>query len=344
MGEATPDPESGRRRPATIYEVAQRAGVSHQTVARYVRDNGGVRPRTKESIDEAIAALNYTPNLAARSMRTRRPNRIVLLLPDNAQLVQGHVLNGTAEVLHEAGYVFDLIGVAGDALLRTERVVTLLQDHQVAGVLSMAPLADIEARLAVLPGHAPVLVVEEFDDQMHQKGTLADGSAAGRIVEYLAGLGHRRLFHLAGPTDWPAARNRRAAYAEAIERLGLESAGVAVGDWLIESGYDLADEIVDAGVTAVVAANDWMALGAIRRLYEHGLRVPNDMSVFGWDDTPAGRFSVPSLSTVRIQQKQQGRDAATDLLALVRGDPTRRRRRQTMMDLVIRESTGPAPR
>jgi DNA-binding LacI/PurR family transcriptional regulator len=276
-------------------------------------------------------------------MRTSRPNRIVLLLPDSAQLVQGHVLNGTAQTFREAGYAFDLVGAEGDPLLREERVVTLLADRQVAGILSMAPLPGIQKRLSELPGHAPVLVVEEFDDQMHQKGTLADGSAAGKIVEYLAGLGHRRMFHLAGPATWPAARNRQAAYEEAIKRHGVQSAGVAAGDWLRQSGYDLADEIVETGATAVFAANDRMALGAIRRLHECGLRVPDDISVFGWDDTPAGRFSIPSLSTVRAHREQQGRDAATDLLTLLRGEQIRRRR-QTMLDLVIRESTGPAPR
>lgn len=341
MGDGGSGSTPERRRPATIFEVARRAGVSHQTVSRYLRDNGGVRPKTRENIDEAIAALNYTPNLAARSMRTRKSNRIILLLPDTTQFVPSDMVHGAAEAAHGAGYVLDVVSVEGGSDQRAEQAVALLKDQHLAGILSLAPLADLESRSDGVTEHAPVLVMGEYDDQMRSQGTLADGTAAGTIVDYLADLGHRRFFHLAGPTPWPAARNRYAAYEEAIARRGLESAGFAIGDWSSQSGYDLAGGLADQGVTAVVAANDRMALGVMRRLYEGGVRVPADVSVFGWDDIEESRFVIPALSTVRMNRREQGRDAASDLIAMIRGEVVLRRSRQTTMELILRESTGP---
>ncbi|WP_344982412.1 substrate-binding domain-containing protein, partial [Streptosporangium fragile] len=193
------------------------------------------------------------------------------------------------------------------------------------GILSFTPLGRLVRDRAGTAPRQPVVVVGEYDDDMHAIGALADGRGAGEIVGYLADLGHRRFLHVAGPPDWASARNRRDAYLDAIARRGLESADVIHGDWTMRSGYEAAARLrEEPGVTAVFAANDYMAMGVIRGLQDRGVRVPEDVSVFGWDDEQFAEFLSPSMSTVRVDREAQGRQAMLSLLALVRGEPAPR--------------------
>ncbi|WP_344981943.1 LacI family DNA-binding transcriptional regulator, partial [Streptosporangium fragile] len=138
-----PDDATGAARPkkrATIQEVAKLAGVSHQTVSRYFRRSGGLRPRTVASIERAVAELDYRPNLAARSMRTRKSNRIVVVLPDLTNFIPAPILRGASAAAHEADYLLDVIGLEGGQESRAERVLSLLDSAQADGILSFTPL------------------------------------------------------------------------------------------------------------------------------------------------------------------------------------------------------------
>ncbi|MEV7134066.1 LacI family DNA-binding transcriptional regulator [Arthrobacter sp. NPDC093128] len=339
----------GPVKPATIYEVARLAGVSHQTVSRHLRGNGGLKAATVAKVQRAIEELNYSPNMAARSLRTRRVYRIVIIVPEATQYVPVRMLNGAAAAAHEAGFLVDVIALEGSAATRSNRLLSLLGSEQLAGVLSFVPLGSMQKHLDAAHSGLPVVVAGEYDDRMRARGTLADGAAAARIVEHLAALGHRKFFHVAGPEQWPSARNRRAAYLEAVEQLGLTSAGEYQGDWSAESGHDAGLNLpVESGVTAVFTGNDQMAIGLMRALHERGFRVPEDISVFGWDDLPESRFLVPSLSTVSMDLEALGRLAMTELVTVVQGKESPKGSAEDeklpLMDLVIRESTGPARR
>jgi DNA-binding LacI/PurR family transcriptional regulator len=327
------------RRP-TIMEVAALAGVSHQTVSRYLRHNGGLKPATVERVDAAIRALDYRPNLVARSMRTKHPNRLAVVLPTLPGFVPVRLLAGASAVAHEAGYQLEIVSLDGSSEVRAERTRDLVESGFVAGVLSLAPLPgfDPEARP---PGSAAVVVTPEYDHNLHGAGALADGSMEGEIVAYLASLGHRRFVHLAGPDTFPSARNRKAAYLEAIDRLGLESYAVVDGDWTARAGYEAVRGLAaDAGFTAVVAANDVMAVGAIRGALDRGWRVPENLSVVGWDDEEIARYGSPSLTTVAVDRERQGREAMQRLIAEVRGEPAPPPSPENINTLLVRESTS----
>lgn len=339
-------------KPATIYEVARLAGVSHQTVSRHLRGSGGLKPATVSKVQQAILELNYSPNMAARSLRTRLVYRIVIIVPEATQFVPVRMLNGAAAAAHEAGYLVDVIALEGMADTRSSRLLGLLGSEQLAGVLSFVPLGGMQQHLDAAHSGLPVVVAGEYDDKMRARGTLADGAAAAQIVEHLASLGHRRFFHVAGPAQWPSARNRRAVYLEAIARLGLTAVGEAQGDWSAASGYKAGLELpLDTGATAVFAANDQMATGLMRALHERGLRVPEDVSVCGWDDLPESRYLVPSLTTVSMDLEAQGRQAMSELVEAVQGNtaghppvpPSPDDTIPALIELVIRESTA-APR
>ncbi len=327
-------------RRATIHEVARLAGVSHQTVSRYFRHNGGLKQATREKIDAAVKALDYHPNLLARSMRTRRTNRLAVVLP-SASYFPLRLLDGAALTVHEMGYQLELVGVEGGIETRSERVREIADSGQVEGILSLAPLTfDATAHKRV-----PILVTGDYDDRMRGMGQLADGSPVKEIIEYLAGLGHRTFLHVAGPQGFASARNRRLVYEETIEAMRLTSYGVVEGGWSAQYGYHAITSLpADSGVTAVVAANDLLAMGVVRGALSRGWMVPQDLSVFGWDDEEMGRFATPALSTVAVDREKQGRDAMLRLIAAVQGKPMPEVAENTINQLIIRETTGAARR
>ncbi|MER7481376.1 substrate-binding domain-containing protein [Streptomyces sp. NPDC126510] len=335
---AAADPE--RKRP-TIWEVAKRAGVSHQTVSRFLKSDSGMKPATRAKIERAVAELDYRPNLMARSMRTQRSHRITIVLPELSGFVPIPLLRGASAAAHEAGYMTDVVGLEGGESRRARSVLSLLETRQADGVLSLVPLGDLAGDQGA--GRRPVVILGEYDDNLQSRGRLADGRPAEEILRHLADQGHRRFLHVAGSQDWASARNRRAVYLEAVERLGLESYGVVDGDWSVRSGYEAARDLpADSGVTAVLAANDYVALGVLRGFQDRGTRVPEEMSVFGWDDEEFTRYFSPSISTVHINKEEVGRQSMLSLLALLRGEPEPESEVTDLFHLVPRGSSGPA--
>lgn len=333
----------GRSKAPTIYDVAELAGVSHQTVSRYLKDKATLKPATLGRVEKALAELNYTPNLAARSLRSRELYRLVVIVPEASLYFPLRMLNGAAEVAHAAGFRIDVVAMEGTAQARASRLQGLLSGDDIAGILSFVPRP---AKLGSSPDDAPkvpMVVAGEYDNRMRARGSLADGSAAARIVEHLASLGHRNFFHVAGPSAWPSARNRLAVYEETIAQLGLTSLGVTAGDWSSASGYVAGQDIAALpDVTAVVAANDTMAMGVIRALHEHGISVPDQVSVFGWDDMAEAKYFIPSLSTVNMDVEALGARSMGELIARIRGgQPTDDGLTLAPMELIFRESTGP---
>lgn len=331
-----------RKRP-TIWEVAERAGVSHQTVSRFLKNDSGMKPATRARIERAVAELDYRPNLMARSMRTQRSHRITIVLPELSGFVPIPLLRGASAAAHEAGYMTDVVGLGGGEARRARSVLSLLEARQADGVLSLVPLGGLADRQGA--GQWPVVVLGEYDDNLQSRGRLADGRPAEEILRHLADQGHRRFLHVAGSQDWASARNRRAVYVEAVERLGLESYGVVDGDWSVRSGYEAARDLpADSGVTAVLAANDYVALGVLRGFQDRGVRVPEEMSVFGWDDEEFTRYFSPSISTVHIDKEQVGRRSMLSLLALLRGESEPEAEVTDLFHLVPRGSSGPVGR
>lgn len=344
MAGQRPGAAGSRGKPATIHDVARTAGVSAQTVSRFLKGQGGLKPQTVERVTEAIEKLNYRPNLAARSMRTRRSGRIAVVLPGPTDFVPTRLLSGTANAVHDAGYLLDVVALEGDAPARTERMRTLLNPDNVDGVLSFASLADSMEGLDLSSFPVPVIVEGEYDDHMRSQGLLADASPVAGIVRHLAADGHREFVHVAGSELWASARNRRAVYEKTVEELGLVSRAVVAGDWSVRSGWEAARTVVaDSGATAVVAANDHVAFGVVQGLRSVGIDVPGQVSVFGWDDEEIGRFMCPALSTVSVDRERQGRETVHRLLALLRGEQPAELESPSLNRLVLRQSTGPAP-
>ena len=324
---------------ATIYDVAEMAGVSHQTVSRYLRNNGGLKPVNMSKVRAAVEALNYRPNRIARSMRTRRTGRMAILLPAATISLPLRLLSAATVTAHTAGYAIDILSVEGAAPERIAHAKELADSGEFEGILTLASLGD--EPLSTLT--TSIVVVANYDDDMRGVGALADGAACGEVVRILVQLGHTRFLYLAGPQSFASARNRRQTFVESTARLGV-TGSVIDGDWSGASGQHAIMTLpADSPVTAVVAANDLVAMGAIRGALSRGWTVPKDLSVFGWNDDEFCQFTSPSLSTVAIDRERQGREAMERLIASVRGTEPRRADHSSLDTVVPRESIGPVP-
>lgn len=327
------------RRP-TIMEVARLAGVSHQTVSRYLRFNGeGLKPKTRDSVESAIAQLNYRPNLLARSMRTRVTGRIAVVMPALA-FNPARMLSGATRRAHEAGYQVEVISPEGGPAERADRILELADTRLVDGILSLSP---VDLGSLVLPTDTVLVVSADFDDEMRGIGELADATPIGELIGGLAELGHRRFFHVAGSSQFASARARATTFLRTLERLGLESTGVFDGDWSGQSGL-AAVETIRSGEepTAIIAANDLVATGVLRAARKRGWDVPGAVSVTGWDNAAGSEFLLPSLTTVDVNLERVGSNAMARLIARLRDEAVALDARP-INRVIWRESTGSAP-
>jgi len=326
-------------KPPTIRQVAALAGVSHQTVSRFLRSDSTLLPTTVEKVKAAVAELDYRPNLFARSMRTRRSGMLAVVLP--GWVGAERTLAAACSVAEQEGYRVEIvIGLGEGPRALAERVRELLSDGQVEGVLSLSPLEP----LAELRGR--VLQTGEYDDRLRAVDAVAEDAGLVReIVRRLADLGHKHLLHAAGPQDFTSARIRRTAYLEACEEFGLRSHGDSGGRWSAETGVAALQALPDkTKVSAVVAANDQIATGVVHAARVRGWDVPGRLSVTGWDDLELGRYASPALSTVAVDRESAGRHAMTRLIASVRGLPEPEPPAAPLGRVEFRETTGPVLR
>lgn len=318
------------RRP-TSHDVAHRAGVSQSTVSFVFTGRPGISEATREKVLAAASALNYRPNLAARSMRTQRTGRLAVVVP-MASMNPLVLLPGAVTAAHEAGYVVEVVSLPPDPTARLEEVI---ESGQYEGVLSFTPLPEIAATAS----GPVVLSVGEFDDEMHMAGVFTDARPIREMMTHLARQGHRRFLHVAGSQEYPSARARRSTYLEMIDELGVESLGVVDGDWSGKSAMDAVAALPDdAPPLAIIAANDVVATGAIRAAALRGWRAPEQIAVTGWDDHPQSSYLVPSLTSVRQDRERLGAHSMQRLIAAVRGEEAPPRPTD-MLSIVWREST-----
>lgn len=306
---ARPTPRVGVR------EVARAAGVSTQTVSRVINDHPGIRPETRQRVVEAMAALDYRVNNAARALGTRRTRTIGILASDASMYGPAVGILALEAAARAAGrWVTAAYADAGDAASVVE-AGRHLSAQGVDGIVVVAPHALTLSALDSSGLAVPVVALHGPDASAPQR------EAARIAVGHLADLGHTGIAHLAGPHDWVEARARAEGFGAAMAAHGLRSAGVTRGDWTAASGLRAAERIVRAirdgdGPTAVFAANDQMALGLMAGLADAGFAVPGDVSVVGLDDNPDAAFYRPALTTVRLDVAGEAARCIADVLGL----------------------------
>jgi DNA-binding LacI/PurR family transcriptional regulator len=340
---AAPGNAGGPGKSPTIYDVARLAGVSHQTVSRHLRGLDGIRPATRERVTRALETLDYRPNLTARNLATRRSHRVGALTHEIGQVGPSKILQGASAGAREAGYLLDIVSLDVEDPAAVQQAVNLITQQDIAGLLVFTSTDAMTEVLRTASIRVPTVIDIEDDERLLDPLMIPSDRGLGTVVDHLVSLGHRRFFHIAGPQGWVSARNRELSYERALHAHALTSLGTSYGDWSAGSGYECARRIPrELGVTAVVVSNDQMALGALLALERLGIRVPQDMSVTGFDDTPESAFYHPPLTTVEADFDRTGRAAFQRLQSLIEGGSAPRRT-DSPVRLVVRESSGPTP-
>jgi DNA-binding LacI/PurR family transcriptional regulator len=336
---STPDDKSGRA--ANIFDVARLAGVSHQTVSRVLNDIPNVRPATRLRVEQAISQLRYSPSPAARALVTRRTRTIGLITPGSADYGPSSIALHFTIAARAARYSVDAVSsLEADATGIRTTVEGLLRQRVDAIVLIVADVELLDVVRGLEVG-VPVISVAAGVRHGPYVVSIDQYRGARSAVQHLIELGHTRIFHLAGPAVAPDAMERMRGWRDELTVARLDVAEPLHGDWSAETGFHLGQQLsaIEPG-TAVFAANDHMALGLVSALKARGLRVPEDVSVVGFDDVPEAAYLDPPLTTVRqdfaslgslIMQKVLVSVEEPDSLAETTSLPTR---------LIVRSSTA----
>jgi DNA-binding LacI/PurR family transcriptional regulator len=320
-----------------MYDVAARAGVSHQTVSRVLNGFEGIRPETRDRVEAAIAELGYRPNKAARALVTSRTRAIGVLAPATTDFGPTSSLHAIERAVRDAGY-HPLITSTPIEAEAVRASLEFLLDQSIEALVVIAPYRIVLDELRSLDGALPIVALQTGDSAEASPGI--DQVAGARLaVRHLLELGHRGIQQLAGPDDFIEAAVRRSAVDDELSVHGIPKLPTLTGDWSADSGY-AAGALVDSAATAVVCGNDQMALGLVHALVDLGRRVPADVSVVGFDDIPESAHSLPPLTTVHQDFEEVGRRAVRDLVARLEGRDADGGSVAVAPVLVVRESTA----
>jgi LacI family transcriptional regulator, repressor for deo operon, udp, cdd, tsx, nupC, and nupG len=334
---------------ANIYDVAKRAGVSTATVSRVLSRPQVVAPETRQRVLAAVDSLGFTPNVAAKNLRTLRTAKLLVTVPDLSNPFFSLILQGIEDSAQREGYAV-LVGDTQHDPEREEKYAVMLRRKEADGLIFLGHRLPKEAASLVQsmpPGRAPVVNGCEFTPRLGIPSVHIDNAtAASDAMTHLYKLGHRRIGVITGPLVSPLSRDRLAGATARAKKAKAERDMIVMnGDFSIESGALAGERLLgrDQPPSAIFCFNDEMAMGVIETARRRGLRVPNDLSVVGFDDIRFARIVDPPLTTVAQPMRQIGEGTVRMLLEILRGNeaPESVTLPHT---LVVRSSTAPPRR
>ena len=338
---ANQNAKSTRRKGPSLGDVARLAGVSPQTASRVSTGSDLVSPETEARVQAAMQRLGYVPNQAARALRKGAYKAIGVVTQQLERTGESLTLGGIVNEAANQGYSSTVIQISQPETAALQESLSRLTDLPIDGLI-IVRIGLASKELVTLPNHLPVVVCDSKLSGFYPSVIGDQVQGVQELVSHLVGLGHRTIYHVAGAIDSHPSVVRQAAWQQAMIGEGLPPGRLWEGDWTIDSGYRAGLEIAeDPAVTAVFCGNDEMAFGLIRALAEKGLRVPEDISVVGFDGWDLSRFSDPPLTTIRQEFEEYGARAVNLLLDQIRGLEVPLDPGFTPVSLIVRESTAP---
>lgn len=330
---------------ATLKDIAKKIGVHPATVSRALNPKTShlVNPATVIKVRKAAASLNYVPNPMAAGLRTSRSHTIGVVIPDLTNPLFPGMVRGIQDTLARAGYTPLLVNTDNDPEIESQMIASLSARRVDGFILATARRKHPE--LAELGSRFPVVLINRVSESIQLPSVATDEQHGIRLaVEHLYGLGHRNIVHVAGPNWSSTGHERHQAFNRAMRDHGLTTTqkSTAVSSWSIDAALDTATHLLkaDSEITAIVAGNDQLALGAISAIKSLGLKCPKDVSVVGYNDMPFMDITDPPLTTVRVPQKDIGSEAARLLLSLlVEEGSTSVKQVRLTPELIVRHST-----
>lgn len=326
-------------------DVAVRAGVSHQTVSRVLNDHPHVRAETRSRVLAAAAELDYRPNSAARALVTGSTRMLGVVSFDTTLYGPASTLFGIQQAARDADYFVTVVSLKSLDRRSIGEAVDRLRAQAVDGIIVITPHVSSAQAVRHVAAGVPLVAVEGAARDVPSV-SVDQHAGAEAATRHLLNLGHRTVWHVAGPADWLEAQARMEAWRATLLRAGMEVPEPLTGDWSPRSGYEAGQVLARRpDVTAVFVANDQMALGLLRAMHEAGRRVPEDVSVIGFDDVPEAAYFTPPLTTVRQDFAAVGQRCLSLLLERIAGTrPLSNLKITVPAYLVVRQSaTTPPP-
>lgn len=329
----------------TIEQVASAAGVSTATVSRALSNPRIVREPTRRRVQEAIRKLRYSPNAAAKSLRTLRTGKLLVTVPDIANPFFSLIIRGIEEAAQREGYAV-LLGDTHHELERESRYALMLPRREADGLIFLGHRLPktLVPWMRGLRGVAPVVNGCEFSTRLGVPSAHIDNAAAAYLaMDHLYGLGHRRIGIVAGPLSSPLSRDRlQGVRSRARSERAERQLKIAQGDFSIASGLTGAAQLLagQKSPTAVFCFNDEMAIGVMEHARQKGLDIPSDLSIVGFDDIRFSQHLTPPLTTINQPMLDIGRETVRLLLEVLRDSTTKPQSVTLAHQLVIRGSTA----
>jgi DNA-binding LacI/PurR family transcriptional regulator len=323
-------------------DVAKLAGVSHQTVSRVLNSHPNVRQLTRIRVQAAITELGYRPNQPARLLATGTSQVIGFVSRSSTLYGPASMITALAEAALEYGFAVNVESVRTLDRKPVADAIGRLLDQRVAGIVVIVPVESANDALDDLPDDIPLVNVDGDPRRPTELVTVDQEAGARAATEHLLAAGHRTVWHVSGPGNWFDSQGRVAGWQQALADAGADIPPVMPGDWSAASGYRAGQILARMNdVTAVFAANDHLALGILRALHEKGRRVPEDISVVGFDDVPEAGYFIPPLTTIRPDFDAVAAASLDLLVAQIRSGHRLGDRRILAPTLVSRESVAP---
>jgi len=331
----------------TIKDVAQHAGVSVTTVSHVVNGTRFVSPAAQARVQAAITALRYVPSALARSLKSNRTHTVGMMIPNNSNPYFAEIIRGIEDSCYAAGFSVILCN-SDDDPHKQATYVRLLSEKQVDGLIVLSSGSDAGLLQSLRSATMPLVLVDREIEGLESDLVEVNHESGGVLAtEHLLQLGHRRIACIAGPAGLSSARERVQGYRQALARAGLavDETLLRHADFTSAGGFDAMTSLLARPgphrPTAVFASNDLMAIGALCAVASQGLRMPQDLSVIGFDDIALAAHSNPPLTTI-AQPKQQTGELAARLLLQRLVEPGRAPQREILQPtLQLRRSTGP---
>jgi DNA-binding LacI/PurR family transcriptional regulator len=331
--------ESRPDRGPSMFDVARLAGVSHQTVSRVLNGHPNVKEATRRRVRSAITELGYRPNRAARALVTGSYRSIGVIAPRSTLYGPASLLAAFEEQAAIEGFTVSVSRIRSFDTATIRASVVDLLDQRVSAVVAIAPVPTAAEALDDLPADMPLVAIDGHVAGRGATVTVDQLVGARLATAHLLDAGHANVWHVSGPEGWFDASGRIEGWTQELQARGIEPPPVIGADWTAASGYragQLLGRMPEVG--AIFAANDAIALGLLHALHELGRRVPDDVSIVGFDDVPEAAHFIPPLTTVHQDFEAVARDSLAMLLERLSGAPEPAGDRVVTPTLVVRDS------
>lgn len=330
-------------RPATIFDVARLANVSYQTVSRVLNDLPNVRDSTRARVEEAIRQLRYVPSPAARALVTKRSRMIGLILVGGPDYGRSAMASHFASAARAARYGVSMTSMLGASEGDLKAAIDMLLGQAVEAVVLATSSTAALHQLAAMDLGVPLIVLSDSPEPGAVPVAIDQVRGARFAVAHLVELGHRDIIHIAGPEGSRDAADRERGWRQEMSEQRLLTREPVRVEWSADDAFAAVKALPEHDYTAIFAASDDLAAGAIHALKSLGIRVPYEVSVVGFDDVPLAKHLDPALTTIRQDFRTLGRDAFATTLAAVEHDQ-RLPSLGHLPELVVRASTAPPSR